>query len=737
MAQLSNDSLNNYYADPRLQQIMALQNNSAPTTTAPLPDLYNIPMDSYEKQGLKENLKKSDPSGLFEIVFNHPLAFFGSWLAFGYGMNKYADACGGNYETSLLNKAATFGDKIYNQKIWHSPTMNNIKETTNKGFGKIKKLLEKSDIFRAFKNSPVEPEWAIAKNMTYHTEEEIVCGLTNLLGKLKLTDTNIMQFNELGLKKDEIANLKKVFNVSNINAINKEKAINYTLLKRFGELSDNDIMEKIAKDTATADTKKYILEKLELNAEKIANLGKNPKENLVLARDVAQKASGKVWIGQGNYKILGPLTKPFERIISADYISNQFKSLSQHNKGGQIAAKIVQNTYRGLTFGGGKLGALIFIIPELIHGVINTKKADKDEKLGTAAWGFLRAISWVITFPISVKLLYNMAGIKFAGMSEKAIKNHENLIKAFNEKLQNGEFKDKNTYKTAKKELTKELKELRNVKQNLFTRTVRKVVSPLSMDLNVIKPFKNNSAIGNFIRKLPNFMKNCGAVPLKFFLCMMGIQSVLDSILHKGCNAIFGKNYDSEKENELKTKKQEQEKFTYNDLHQRLEKLQVAKQMTSSGAVPEQNEIPTENPFELNDVQKNNLQNKLNDIKQTEQAIINTNVVSDNPQSQQYVSDNTQNSDINNEELPLTSNNSENIFEVNKNYDNYTYIPSQNSVLNNKPKTDAAKYIPSQKPAQIPVQNDNSAMKSAFLKADKAEQKAMEILSGNYKNMQY
>ena len=66
--------------------------------------------------------------------------------------------------------------------------------------------------------------------------------------------------------------------------------------------------------------------------------------------------------------------------------------------------------------------------------------------------------------------------------------------------------------------------------------------------------------------------------------------------------------------------------------------------------------------------------------------------------------------------------------------DNYTYIPSQNSVLNNVQDTSekVKKYIPSQNVGNLAKSFDNSGLSQALKRADKAEQMAINILSGKF-----
>ena len=67
--------------------------------------------------------------------------------------------------------------------------------------------------------------------------------------------------------------------------------------------------------------------------------------------------------------------------------------------------------------------------------------------------------------------------------------------------------------------------------------------------------------------------------------------------------------------------------------------------------------------------------------------------------------------------------------------DNYTYIPSsENKIAVEKQKENVQKYIPSQN-SKVPAKTfDNSGLEAALRRADKAEQTAIEILSGNFGN---
>ena len=157
---------------------------------------------------------------------------------------------------------------------------------------------------------------------------------------------------------------------------------------------------------------------------------------------------------------------------------------------GKGFSQAIQKVYRGFTFGGGKGGMLIFIVPNLVRAAVNTAKAEPEEKVSTAIQGGIGAISWVITMPLATKLLYSLGGIKYAGMGKDKVAKYRELIKNFNETAVN---LDKATYNTRKEALQEQLKNLRKVKgQNLITKMSRKIASIFTSDLGMIQPHKDS-----------------------------------------------------------------------------------------------------------------------------------------------------------------------------------------------------------------------------------------------------
>ncbi len=79
---------------------------------------------------------------------------------------------------------------------------------------------------------------------------------------------------------------------------------------------------------------------------------------------------------------MGPV-QPFERRIGCDEIYNRLHSMSEGatTRTGRFISKFLQRCHRGFTFGGGKLGVLMFVAPHLVETMIDAKKLIRMQKL--------------------------------------------------------------------------------------------------------------------------------------------------------------------------------------------------------------------------------------------------------------------------------------------------------------------------------------------------------------------
>ena len=196
-------------------------------------------------------------------------------------------------------------------------------------------------------------------------------------------------------------------------------------------------------------------------------------------------------------------------------------------------------------------------------------------------------------------------------------------------------------------------------------------------------------------------MKNVVGVPLRFgaFIVISGM--VLDAALSKAAALIFGKSYDSMKHEENEDNRKEQKAFLKEDLNRRLYEVAAKNQanMVQQGKAynNQQNLMATRGKTQYS-----------NEIPQVEKVDNYTYI----PSSKNVI--------------PKPKENG---------VDNYTHIPSSNNKISEQKGTDLKRsYIPSQD-SKVQKTFDNSGLQSALDRAQRAEDKALRVLAGNFDGM--
>jgi hypothetical protein len=688
--------------------------------TVRIPNYYYVP-DTYSPQSVKEVVKENPFYDMFLKPFvEHPVAVLATWLGLGVGLDAYSTACSGKYEDSLVKKAANFGDNIQNSKIIQNKPVQAVISGLDSVGNAGKKAVQNSAILRAMKDTPTMPEWSTVKTQMFNQKQEVVQDFIRITEALKLDSAEAPSLKNIGLNDREITMLKKTFNVQKISQIPKTEAVNQVLLDRLGKTPEEIKKIQGMGAASTKAVKTEILKEMGLDAEKLKLIKDDVYGKYINdVKTAAGKVKGKVKMGAGHYSWMGPLTKPFERTVGCDEIFNKLHSMSDGAKTGtgRFMSKAMQMIHRGLTFGGGKLGALIFIAPLLVELGINVKKADKDQKIGTAANGFVENISWVFTFPLALRMMHSIGGIKNAGMGKEKVEQYRKLVEDFNKRveptiLKDGikvpnpnTFKTKHEYDVARSVVEKQLKELRTVKgQNIFTRGLRKLAGCITPDLCRLNSYRNSNFAANTARKVPAFFRNAAGIPIRFGIWGLISMGVLSAALTKCTTAIFGKSYDAMKQDERKADKKKQEKFLKEDLNQRLYDTQKAKQFGRQPAV--QAQPPVQNIMTTKGTSPYSSQIPTPDTDVDNYTYI--------PSQQNIIPHSIKNSKV----------------------DTYTYIPSQECTIKSDKVNEAQrKYIPSQAAANIQKTYDNSGLQSALDRAQKAEDKALRVLAGNFEGM--
>ncbi len=778
----------------------------------PLPSLYNIP-EAPEQQELVDRIKKIDLFGIVYPWLEHPLTMVGTCAAMAYGVDKFSQACGGEYSTSLVGKAANLGDKIEQSKFVQSKPFQKVWGWGETAKGKVKHFFRNSDLLNSIFKTPSQPEWPMVKDEMLSMRQRVVHTFSEISRGLKWTEEGFTKLENLGLDKDDKKFLKEIFGDTKLSTV-EEKASNAVRLKRIG-MSKDAITGLINSSGATEMVKAKELEQIGLSADYIKKLEKNPPSlKDVITIEKACDKGRNIRIGAGHQPFLGPF-QPFERKIGLSEVSNRLKSMLKgaKTKTGRFFASVLQKCHRGFTFGGGKMNAIFFVSPLLVETMMDVKKAEPNEKLGTAAHGAIHAVSWVFTFPLALKVMHHIGGMQYAGMNKDDVAKYRKLIKDFNEeanpfkekswmnvfgigekKAADKTFQSYDAYKKKLDSLNAQLKALRNKNtknQNLITKVGKQLAKFLTIDLETISSYKNGSAIGNFARKIPNFFKNFGGVPMRFALWGAITMGIFDTLINKGIKGCFGNFYDRFKEEEFVNAKKEQKKFFKQDLKTRLyeknqQKVLGLEKSASAGDFSKENlamltpsintqnqkkETVTENQS-LNQIQNNQeqklenfaLEKENNNNLQPEIPLANTkesNIeqekapetalskalnsesnevykdVKTNPVKEDRYINNGNQSPIEQEKDNYTyvPNTSPVVKEkeIKSKRDNYTYIPSSDNVLKkNQNFKNTKKYIPSQQGVKFNKTFDNSGLAGALRRADRAEQLALQTLAGNF-----
>ena len=676
-----------------------------------IPSYYYVPENSLMHKSFKETIKDADMMGMITPYIEHPILTLATWLGIGAGIDAYAKACGGKYEDSLVKKAVNFGDSIENSKL----IQNKPVQTVIGGISSLKKkggkIVQNSAILRAMRDTPSMPEWSMVKSQMFNQKQEVVQDFIKIADTLKLTEygeKSEVYLKDIGLSSKEKQMLKKTFGVSKVSEITEEKAVNQVLLHRLGRTPEQ--IKKIQDLGASAQTavKKEILKEMGLDAKAINAIKEDMfGEHIKTVEEAAKKVNGKVKIGAGHYKWLGILTKPFERTVGCDEVYNKLHSLSKDGAKtatGRFMSKAMQMFHRGITFGGGKLGALLFIAPALVEVGCNVKKADNDQKIGTAVGGVIESTSWVLTFPLALKMMHSLCGAQYAGMTKKQVEEFRNALKAFNEKALAGGFANKAEYKIAKQGVKNKLKV---PNQNIFTKGIRKLAQFVTMDLETFKGYKGSNVVANIGRSSKGFLRNVGGVPMRLVIWGLISMGVLDAGIKKASTAIFGKSYDSMKHEEDETAKKEQKQFLADDLNRRLYEAQKIKQY---GKQPQVQQINPQGQMMATRGKEAN-SNAIPQVYQEDEKVDNYTYI---PSSKNVIPHKTKKNGV----------------------DNYTYIPSSEcKIPSDKTNENQRRYIPSQAAANIQKTFDNSGLQSALDRAQKAEDKALRVLAGNFDNI--
>ena len=703
-----------------------LRRTNVPVQDVQLPETYYMPENYQTPKTFKDSIKKIDVLGLIHPWFEHPLLMIGTCTGLSLGIDAFDKSCNKDYEKSIIGKAAKFGDKIEKSQFINNETSQKALSGIKKGWAAVKNTAMKNDMINAMVITPSQPEWRMPKDELKHTDFRLVTKFKELASEFNLVPGSnwndeyalrSFEIKDLALDSTEIEHLKNLYKVDKISQIPEEEVVGRVMLKRLGK-NDAEIGNMLKKGNTNSLITKELFKKSGLTQAELEAIFKDETgETLNLVKKASENLKD-IKLARGKIILPGP-QQPFANIEGFKGIYNRIHGLTDgaETKTGRFMAKLVQKIYRGFTFGSLKQGVMLWMAPFLVGTVVNTIHAENKEKFGTAVSGLINAITWVFTFPLILRAIHAFGGIQYAGMGKEKVEEYRKLINEFNEKVKSQGFSNINEYKTAKKALKNKLSELRKVKnQNLLTKTMRGISKFSKADLMKLESFQSSSANGNFIRKLPNTIKDYLIyAPGRFIIFMFVGMALADKIINKGLKLIFGTPYDSMKDDEVKEAKKKQEEFSINDLRNRMLDIQKNKLYPSASAVESDMNIAETRKPDLVPVSMIKLAEKyetdnINAITPTESKDSESAPNNESTQEQEEFNsdkESIEESSITNKTEELTENEIQKIKQesanevakvepVSKNNDNYSYLPSQEHALKEEAKKhDEYNYIPS------------------------------------------
>lgn len=692
----------------------------------PQPQTVRIPeyYQPYDKKGFKEYFEESPlytmiVKGFFGPLIDHPIASVLTWFGCGFLLDKYTAACGGEYDKSLLKKVTNFGDRLEKSSFVQSRPMQTVLGWFNSAGKKGSSFIEKNSVLRAIFKTSTNPEMELVKSEMLPQRQRILHDFNLITKELHLEDDKgFAKLNKLALDSEEKNKLKSLKDI----LTSEEKASSYIQLKRLG-MKEDEIKTIISSaDGGVARTKKEVLKAFgDKNIDWLKSVHKDTIGDTTIINEVQEacrKVGSKVRVGMGEFKPfgidIGIFNAPTKRIVGCDSVFNRLFSLTKEGAKtatGRFMSRFMQMVHRGLTFGGGKLGVLLFIAPAFVETAINVHKAEPNQKVSTGVSNLVNHISWVFTFPFALQIMHHIGGAKYAGMKDTDIQAIRDKLKEINDKnKKNGTPEGFESYEKWLKERNKVndfIKDHSKVNgQKWYTRAIRKVAGWLTPDLGRVDAYNTGNWLTTKFSQMRNLPRNLFGVPVRLLLFGLLTMGVLDSILNKCIKLIFGESYDSMKEEEIKDAKKEQKKFLKEDLTERLYEAQRKKVQELDKTAP-QHINSQANGIAHHGAQPNNVQKaQLNSYLQ--HKVDNYTYI---PSQQNLIKKEAQDK-----------------------RDNYSYMPSQNSVIpsKNSESVNTRSYIPSQRAANISKTWDNSGLQSALNRADRAENRALKVLAGNF-----
>lgn len=566
----------------------------------------NIPINATSMQGVdREKLKQSvDNSYLANRARAseeaNPAAVMGltgaTWYGISQGMDRLNPKFGGEFQNSLLGKLGRWGDKI-STRTWLGRRIEGFARWADK---QITKISGKSKIVYSLKNHSTRPEWQFAKvpgagvlgflaSDTEQVIEEFLKPIAyrqkSIIGIPTSLKNYVQKLENFGLKQAEIDAFAQ--SLKGKSFLDKTLALQIKELELLGADAKviTSILNKQRPGITTLQKVEHSITDLQKLAEhlKIKKLGfknmkefealkgkflDNPDKVIKMLDNMAKKHPNwkvSIWRGQGNIfsKIKNHL---FGRTVSFSEYRNKYLATTgkgAHTKFGRALQKAVGWITEGGTnrYAGGKLAVLMqaYIFGDMLYHSIKAPKGEKGKTLIERA---VNDFTYFIAMSLGIMGMHKIGGFKYAGLDIKGREAYREALKAFNEKVTNGFFTSKKSYKVARKALDKKLG-VKNIK-NPITKLLHKIGKLINIGNERVLSYSSPKNWNlNWLRKIKN--GNILGVPIRIIIPMMVVSPFLAKWTTKAVHKIFGKPTNSVLDEDKEPEEKEAQKMAQAD----------------------------------------------------------------------------------------------------------------------------------------------------------------------------
>lgn len=483
-----------------------------------------------------------------------------TWYAISQGMDKFNPKCGGEFNKSILGRLGNLGDRFSTQ-TWLGRKLEGFSRWTGK---QINKLAGKSKIVYSLQNHATRPEWQWAKmpgagvhGFLSMDAEQVIEEFTkpiahrqsSIMGIPTGVKNLVQKLENYGLKQADIDAFAQ--SLKGKSLLDKSLALQVKELELLG--ADAKVIASVKNKRGIsglqklAESLKYKKLGFKNRKEFEALKGKfldNPDKVIKMFDKMAKEHPDwkvSIWRGQGNIfsKIKNHL---FGRTVSfSEYRNKYIATLGKgaHTKLGRALQKSVGWIMEGGTnrYAGGKLAVLMqaYIFGDMLY---HTIKAPKGEKGKTLIERAVNDFTYFIGMSLGIMGMHKIGGFKYAGLDVKGREAYREALKVFNDKVKNGVFKSKKSYKLARKALDKKLG-VKNIK-NPITKLLHKIGKLINLGNERVLSYRSPKNWNmNLLRKLGN--GNILGVPIRIIIAMGIISPFLAKWTTKTAHMIFGK----------------------------------------------------------------------------------------------------------------------------------------------------------------------------------------------------